>query len=283
LNLPTINFQTAYMNNLIKTEWLKIKKYPAFWWVIGITALSYPGINYIFHHFYENIVQRPDNAGKLAKMLIGNPYSFPEAWHTVAYFSSWFVFLPAVVVIMFITNEYTFKTHRQNIIDGWSRSEFMAAKFIDVLLVSLMITLLYIILCVIIGFTNADANSGDTWSMAYYAGLFALQTFAQLSLAFLIGFLVRKAFMALGIFLFYFLILEPILVTVLKYKANDIGRFLPLTVSNRLIPLPAFLGKIDVESYHKSLDAIKYHVGYTIILLGIIWLICFRINNKRDL
>ncbi len=271
------------MNNLLRTEWLKIKKYPAFWWVIGITALSYPGINYIFHHVYEKIVQRPDNAGKLAKMLIGNPYSFPEAWHTVAYFSSWFVFIPAVVVIMFITNEYTFKTHRQNIIDGWSRSEFMAAKFIDVLLVSLMITLLYIILCVIIGFTNADESSGDTWSMAYYAGLFALQTFAQLSLAFLIGFLVRKAFMALGIFLFYFLILEPIIVGILKLKANDIGRFLPLTVSNRLIPLPAFLGKIDIESYHKSLDAIKYHVVYTFILLGIIWFICFRINNKRDL
>lgn len=271
------------MNNLIKTEWLKIKKYPAFWWVIGITTLSYPGINYIFHHVYENIVQRPDNVGKLAKLAIGNPFSFPEAWHTVAYFSSWFVFIPSVVVIMFITNEYTFKTHRQNIIDGWSRPEFMTAKLIDVLLVSLMITLLYVILSLVIGFTNADENSGATWSMVYYAGLFALQTFAQLSLAFLIGFLVRKAFIALGIFLFYFLILEPILVGILKYNANDIGRFLPLTVSNRLIPLPAFLGKIDIATYHQALDAIKYHVVYTIILLGITWFICFRVNNKRDL
>jgi ABC-2 type transport system permease protein len=74
------------MNNLVKTEWLKIKNYPAFWWVIVITALSYPGINYIFYNAFENIIQKPGNAGKLAQVLIGNPFSFPEAWHTVAFF-----------------------------------------------------------------------------------------------------------------------------------------------------------------------------------------------------
>jgi ABC-2 type transport system permease protein len=271
------------MNNLVRTEWLKIKKYRAFWWVIGITALSYPGINYIFHSVYENLITRKGQAAQVAKMLIGNPFSFPEAWHTVAYFSSWFVFIPAVVVIMFITNEYTYKTHRQNIIDGWSRNQFMASKMIDVLLVSLLITILYIIVCLVMGLTTADAGSGDKWGMVYYAGLFALQTFSQLSLAFLVGFLVRKAFMALGIFLFYFMILEPILVGLFKLKVNDIGKFLPLEISDRLIPVPAFLGRIDKEAYDKSLAAINSHIFYTIILTAIIWLICFRINSKRDL
>jgi len=40
------------MQALIKIEWLKIKKYPAFWWMLGIVALTYPGINYMFHHVY---------------------------------------------------------------------------------------------------------------------------------------------------------------------------------------------------------------------------------------
>ena len=42
---------------------------------------------------------------------------------------------------MFISNEYTFKTHRQNIIDGWSRKQFITSKLMDVLIISLIVTL----------------------------------------------------------------------------------------------------------------------------------------------
>ena len=268
--------------NLLNTEWLKIKKYPAFWGIIAITALSYPGINYIFLHVYQNLTEKKEQAARIAKMLIGNPFAFPEAWHTVAYFSSVFVFIPSVVVIMLITNEYNYKTHRQNVIDGWSRNQFMAAKFIDILLVSLLITILYIAVSIIIGLSNSG-DSNDVWRFSYYTGLFALQTIAQLSIAFLIGFLVKRAFIALGIFIFYFIIVENILVGLAKNYANDIGRFLPLEISDRLIPLPALLGKFDKEYYDKALAQISPHILYTILLTTVIWLICFRINSRRDL
>ena len=268
--------------NLLKTEWLKIKKYPAFWGIIGITALSYPGVNYIFLHVYHNLTEKKEQAARIAKLLIGNPFAFPEAWHTVAYFSSVFVFIPSVVVIMLITNEYNYKTHRQNIIDGWSRNQFMAAKFIDILLVSLLITILYVAVSLIIGITNST-GANDIWRFSYYAALFALQTIAQLSIAFLIGFLVKRAFIALGIFIFYFIILENILVGLAKNYANDIGRFLPIEISDRLIPVPAFLGKFDQASYDKAVGYIIPHIFYTILLTSAIWLICFRINQKRDL
>jgi len=271
------------MTKLLRTEWLKMKKYNAFWWIMGITALSYPGINYIFYMVYDNMTNQPSQASQLVKMAIGNPFTFPEVWHTVAYFSSWFVFIPAVAVIMFITNEYTFKTHRQNIIDGWSRSQFISSKLIDVLITSLLITLLYFIVCVVTGYTNYTWHTTDIWSLSYYTGLFALQTFAQLSIAFLVGFLVRKAFIALGIFLFYYMVFEPIIVGLLKVKAHDIGRYMPLEISDRIIPWPAFLGKLDKESYAKSLAAIGEHIILTVILTTIIWLLCYRINSRRDL
>jgi ABC-type transport system involved in multi-copper enzyme maturation permease subunit len=271
------------MNNLAQTEWLKIKKYRAFWWLTGITALSYPGINYIFYSVYKELTSKSNEAGQLAKAVIGNPFTFPEVWHTVAYFSSWFIFIPAVLVIMFVTNEYTFKTHRQNVIDGWSRKNFMAAKMIDVLITSAVITVLYFAVSLVTGFLNTDKGGGSPWSQFYYVGLFALQTFSQLSIAFLIGFLVRRAFISLGIFLFYFIILEPILVGLAKFKANDIGRFLPLEISDRMIPIPAFLGKIDKEAYEKSVAAINTHILLTIGITVIVWLICYRVNSKRDL
>lgn len=271
------------MTTLIRTEWLKMKKYNAFWWIMGITALSYPGINFIFNLGYKNIIEKPAQAVQYAKMAIGDPFSFPTVWHTTAYFSSWFVFIPAVVVIMFISNEYTFRTHRQNIIDGWSRKQFVTSKLIDVAIVSLLITLLYAAVSLVMGMTNQTRLIQDTWSQTYYIGLFALQTFAQLSIAFLIGFLVKKAFLALGIFIFYFLILENLIIGLLKWKGSSAGDYLPLEISDKLIPPPGFFRIVDPESYDKSLEAIKPHIVLTVIVTAIIWLICYRVNSKRDL
>jgi ABC-2 type transport system permease protein len=216
-------------------------------------------------------------------MYIGNPFTFPEVWHTVAYFSSWFVFIPAVVVIMFITNEYTFKTHRQNIIDGWSRNQFMMAKMLNVLLTSLVITLLFAIVAFITGYANEDYNTGSPAGLTQYIALFMLQTFSQLSIAFLVGFLIRKAFIALGVFIFYFIILENILVGLGRWRANDIGEYLPLEISDRLIPVPAFLGKMDKTSYERRLSEIPSHILYTILLTALIWFICYWVNKRRDL
>lgn len=271
------------MLNLIKTEWLKIKDYPAFWWIICITALSYPGINYSFLSIYHNITAKQSMQGQIVKALLGNPFSFPEAWHTVAYFSSMFIFIPAIVVIMLITNEYTYKTNRQNIIDGWSRQQFMWSKFISVVIITVIVSVIYFIIALIIGSSNTDATTVNKWEQLYYVLLFAFQTFAQLSIAFLIGLLVRKSFIALAIFIFYFIILEPILVGVLKYKANDIGRYLPLELSDRLIPIPAFLGKIDAETYKASLAAIQPHIFYTLIGLAITWGLSLFVYMRRDL
>ncbi|MEP6701031.1 MAG: ABC transporter permease [Bacteroidota bacterium] len=271
------------MMTLIRTEWLKMRKYNAFWWIIGLTALSYPGINYIFYMVYDNITSNPSQAGQLAKMALGNPFTFPEVWHTVAFFSSCFVFIPAVVVIMLVCNEYTFRTHRQNIIDGWSRSQFITSKLLDVLIISILITLLYAAVALVTGFANQERLIRDTWGQAKYIGLFGLQTFAQLSIAFLLGFLIRKAFLALGIFLFYYIVLENIIVGFFTWKKSSVANYLPLEVSDRMIPKPAFFGKLDMDAYNKSIAAIPEHIILTLILTSIIWAICYRVNNKKDL
>lgn len=268
------------MTNLIKTEWLKIKNYRAFWWMLGIVALTYPGINYIFHFFYKE--QLKDERMGAVLSIIANPFTFPDIWQTVAYLSSWFIFIPAVLVIMFITNEYTYKTHRQNIIDGWSRSQFMLSKMIDVLMIAFFITLLYTIVTIAIGYANMGGSDVNIWDNSKYIFLFLLQSFSQLSIAFLIAFLVRKAFIALAIFLFEFLILENFLVAYLSNRANDEGRFLPLEISDRLIPLPRFMVE-NSDKWESLMQQANNHLIYTGILLVITWGFCFWLNKKRDL
>ncbi len=273
------------MLTLIKIEWLKIKKYPAFWWMLLIVALTYPGINLLFYSGYRDAMSRK-GIGDIARALMGNPFEFPETWHTVAYFSSFFILLPAILVIMLVTNEYNFRTHRQNIIDGWSRPQFITSKLFDVLIVSTIVTLVYVAVTIFLGI-YIDSGMIYAWKQQLqYIPLFLLQTFAQLSIAFLLGYLIKKAFIALGVFLFYYLIVENIAATYAKFKLNDIGRFLPFEISDRLIPSPAFFSRASKdlkESYDHSLAQIPYHVGYTLLLTAAIWLICYAVHKRRDL
>ncbi len=272
------------MSGIIRTEWLKIKSYPAFWWVLGITALTYPAVNTILLYEYYDLVEKRTQAGQLAKFLLGNPFALPEAWKTVAYFSSLFVFIPAIVIILLITNEYTYKTNRQNIIDGWSRNQFLLAKMADVLILSVIVTLLYTVVALLIGVNNTSKEATGNWTMVYYIGLFALQTFSQLSLAFVVGLLVRRSFIALAIFAGYFIMVEPIAANLIRIKLHsDIGRFFPLNISHKLIPRPAFFGRFDEKAYKISLDLIPYQVLYTVILIVITWGFCFWVNKRRDL
>lgn len=273
------------MIELFKTEWLKIRKYPAFWLLIGLCILSYPGINYIFLNVFDTIIKKENASGQMISMFLGNPFSFPEVWRTTAYLTSVFVFIPAVLVIMLITNEFTFKTSRQNIIDGWSRRDFMAAKLIDVLLIVVLVTVLYALVAYTIGATTTTDKTAGKWTLAYYIGLFALQAFSQLSLAFMVGLLVRKSFIALAIFLFYSIVAEPIAVNLLRYKyfKNDIGRFFSMEISDRIIPPPAFMSRFDEKAYLASLQAVNSHIVYTIILIIITWCINYLIYKKRDL
>jgi ABC-2 type transport system permease protein len=128
-----------------------------------------------------------------------------------------------------------------------------------------------------------EDSSGGVWGQTKYIWLFFLQSFSQLSLAFLIAFLTKRAFIALGVFIFYFVILENIMVGLAKWKLHDIGKYLPFEISDRIIPVPAFLGKFDVDRYNAALAEVNIHVFYTFLLIILTWFICFRINSRRDL
>ncbi len=276
------------ISNIIKTEWLKLKHYRAFWLLLFVTAISYPGINGIAYYAFMDSIDAKSQSGQLVKMLLGNPFAFPQSFHTTAYLSSFFTFIPAIVVIMLITNEYLFKTHRQNIIDGWKKNTFIWGKFISVVLVALIVTIFYLAVACFIGILATKEMSGvNVFEKVHYIGLFSLQVFCQLSMAFLLGLLIRKAFIAYGIYIFYSFILENILSGFFRLKSKkwgvDYGHYLPFEISDRLIPLPPSIGKFNAADNQLAIAAINNHVVYTLLLTAFVWLLSFYIFKKRDL
>ncbi len=277
------------MKSLIKIEWLKIKKYPVFWWMLGIVFLTYPSINLMFYKAFSYTPPAESKeamATGILKAILGEPYAFPEVWHNVAFFSSVFIVIPAILVVMLINNEYTYKTNRQNIIDGWNRKDFVLSKLIDVAIISVAITVVYMLTTIIFGLANDASLVKKIFEKSYYIPLFLLQTFSQLSIAFLCGYFIRKSFLALGAFIIYNLVIENIIVGFLDYYKVPITRFFPFEISDKLIPRPAFFDRFSEDgmaNYQKLLDAIPLHIVLTTLLTSGIWYLCFKNYAKKDL
>ena len=97
----------------------------------------------------------------------------------------------------------------------------------------------------------------------------------------------RKAFIAYGLFIFYGMIVENIAGAFFKIKTQkfgfDYGQFLPLEISDRLIPIPAFIGRLNEADYKVALAAVDKHIIYSLVFLLLTWILSFYIFKKRDL
>src|SRR5215207_2039116 len=97
-------------------EWMKLKNYRTFWILSGLYLLSIVGVNYIVFAISQKVFEDKKAKG-LVQMAVGLPYSFPDAWQWTSFVSSFLLFIPGLLMIISITNEFSYKTHRQNIID----------------------------------------------------------------------------------------------------------------------------------------------------------------------
>jgi ABC-2 type transport system permease protein len=224
------------MGQLLAIEWMKLKNYRAFWILLCLYIATIFGANYIIYRIQQTIYADKMAKG-IANMALGSPpYSFPTVWQATAHVSSFLLFIPGLILIVAVTNEYSFKTHRQNIIDGWTRKQFTVGKIIIAALLALLSTIVVAVMAPIFGFMQGETEfSFEGFS---YIGYFFLQAMSYIMVALLMAVLFKRGGLAIGVFFAYSLVLEQIIVFVLNNYANYSGRFLPLETTDMLIPFP---------------------------------------------
>jgi ABC-type transport system involved in multi-copper enzyme maturation permease subunit len=256
------------MFNLLKIQLHKILHYRIFWGIIIIFLLSFAGGNYAIFKIVEEIL---DNAViKMATTMTGikiSIFDFPIIWNVMAWIGGFYQMILAVIIIVDISNEFSFRTMRQNMIDGLDRRDFVVSKFWLIFLLSVAFTVILTIYILIMGliFTEAEADA-DIWQGAEYMLAFFIQCIGYLSLAMLVAVLVKKAGLAL-IILFAYSFIEN--VVAMRYKGEfRFGKgedgtlwtdFLPLQMQNNPIPpaffqLPNFGPNEDKETELNSLQ-----------------------------
>ena len=83
-------------------------------------------------------------------------FDFPYIWHFNTYVAASLKFFLAIVIVSMMANEYSNKTIKQNLIDGLSKKEFIASKFVTVSVFALFSTLFVAIITLILGYTFSD-------------------------------------------------------------------------------------------------------------------------------
>lgn len=261
------------MLQLLKVEWMKLKDYRTFKVLSTLYLISVFGANYIAYQMYQ---LGPQNSE--AKGFIGTPFDFPDVWHSVSYTSSFLMFMPGLLIIISVTNEFSYKTHRQNIIDGWSRQEFVMAKMAITVIVALVATLAVVITALLFGLHQNAASF--TFEKIEFIGYFFIQAVSYCAAALLFSLLFKRSGITIGVYFLYMLILENMLAAVLNRYTDNFGRYLPLESTDNLIRIP-FL-KVIVNQFTASYNTTALLI-MSAVYLGLYYFISFRKFQSDDL
>jgi ABC-type transport system involved in multi-copper enzyme maturation permease subunit len=262
------------MLQLLKTEWLKVKNYTTFWVLSILYLVSIFGANYIAYLIYD---ARPKNNNEMT-MVIGSPFNFPDVWHVVSYTSSFLMFMPGLLMIISFTNEYSYKTHRQNIIDGWSRNDFIFVKILLAFVVAAVAT--FAVFSTALSFGLFENAASFTFVKTEFIGFFFIQCLSYCSAALLFSLIFKRSGITIGVYFLYTLILENMLAGFLNRYADNIGRYLPLETTDNLIGVPVF--KAIVNQFTASYN-IPMLLTMSAVYLALYYILSVRKFRTDDL
>ncbi|MDX1628989.1 MAG: ABC transporter permease, partial [Fulvivirga sp.] len=134
------------MLRLLKIDLIKLKNYRPFWVLNILYGLLIISIPISVMEFLKWLKAQGADFDGFDPLKIQVLY-FPDIWQNITYVYSCTilkVFL-AIIVVISISNEYSYKTIRQNIIDGMDRNDFLKSKLATIFLLSLGSALLVFI------------------------------------------------------------------------------------------------------------------------------------------
>ncbi|WP_029035024.1 ABC transporter permease [Salinimicrobium terrae] len=224
-------------------------------------------------------------------------FNFPYIWHFNSYIAALLKLFLAIVIVSMMSNEYSNRTIKQNLIDGLSKKEFILSKFLTVVSFALLSTIFLFVVSLILGLFFSDYTeisiifSDMEYLLAYFIKLTGFFAFCMF-----LGIFVKRSAFALG-FLFIWWILESIVRGVMEYKifrdsniAENIAQFFPLESMALLVREPfTRLNAVQSAANQLGSEITKdYSIHWYQLLIVILWIVIFvylsyLLLKKRDL
>ena len=223
-------------------------------------------------------------------------FNFPYIWHFNTFVAALLKIFLAIIIVSMMSNEYTYKTIKQNLIDGLSKKEFIASKFLTVVLFSLVSTGFVFVTSLILGSIYSDYTEiGIVFSDLRFLVAYFIKLLGFFSFCLFIGILVKRSAFALG-FLILWQMFEGFIRGMIRWKLFDgdttdaIMGFFPLNAMFNVLKEP-FSRLSAVQSVANQIgEEIALDYGTTLLdmLIVIAWTAIFiwgsyAILKKRDL
>lgn len=223
-------------------------------------------------------------------------FDFPYIWHFNTFVAAWFKLFLLLVIVSMMSNEYSYKTLKQNLIDGMSKKEFILSKFYVVITFAAASTIFVFITSLILGLIYSDYNEiGIIFSGLEYLVAFFVKLVGFFSFGLFLGILIKRSAFAIAAMIVW-IIIEQIIYGVLGWKfttwenAEKLKGFLPIEAMQNLIIEPATkLGNVKTLAKQITLDVSKdYSVTPLNIAIVLAWTFVFiylsySLLKKRDL
>lgn len=228
-------------------------------------------------------------------------FNFPYIWHFNTYIAAIFKFFLLLVIVSMMANEYSYKTLKQNLIDGLSKKEFVLSKFYTVIVFALISTIFVFLISLILGSIYSDFNEiSIIFSDLSYFFAFFVKLLGFFSFGLFLGILIKRSAFAVAAMIVWFII-ESIVKGYLYWTfkdiktstdeaVNSIMQFFPLEAMANLIKEPfSRLGAVKSVASQIGTNFTKdYSVSLLNIFIVLIWTSFFiyasyLLLKKRDL
>jgi len=223
-------------------------------------------------------------------------FNFPYIWHLNTFFAAFFKVFLAIIIVSMTANEYSYKTIKQNLIDGLSKKEFLLSKVYMAGVFSLISTAFIFFISLILGLVYSDYNElGIIFSDLSFILAFFVKLFSFFSFCLFAGVLVKKSAYALG-FMVIWQMFEGFIRGMIRWKLFDeattdtIMGFFPLNSMWNLIkqPFTRFEAVQTVAQQIGEEVKLNYYTSLGDFITAILWAFIFIylsyfILKKRDL
>jgi ABC-type transport system involved in multi-copper enzyme maturation permease subunit len=194
-------------------------------------------------------------------------YHFPDVWLNLVWWSGFFKVLLGIMTVISITNEYSYRTLRQNVIDGLSRWEFLASKIMTNVVLSVLSVVLIFLIAMITGFIySPEINWNYVFTDLEFYPVYFLEILTFLSYALMLGILVQRSGLTIILLLLSFM-LEAII------KAN-IDDYLPGLIP--FFPMESISALVPIPFYRYAFQEIQDYVDPLSVVIATGWMVLFN-------
>ena len=274
------------MKTLLRIEWIKTWNYNVFR-LLGIIYVISFLVSVFILPYIEVKTQLTDQADILD---IRSFYTFPIIWSSYAYLASKANLFLAIMIIFLAGNEYSYRTFRQQVIDGQSRERLLLGKLLMIGMIALANTIMLLVLGSVFGLIYSSGYEvADIFSEIYVLGIYFVQAVCYMVMALFLVIWLRNKTLTIVVFFAYSIIVEPLLRLILNSKVlSGIGLYMPVRVTTKLTPIPSN-GLVEFIKANGELNGfggslpLWLNLVLALAYASVFYLIARQILRRRDL